>query len=129
MKAGDAQRRIACTISRLALAFVFLYHGLIPKLLFHDPGEYVILADAGLPAAVQPFLVNAAGVLEMLLGIVLLVQWRARWPLTIVLVFVIAATLAAAIFSPSLLTHAFNPLTLNVSVAALVLINLRSPLR
>ena len=47
--AVSGQRAVIHAVARLCIALVFLYHGLVPKLLFRHPTELAILLDAGLP--------------------------------------------------------------------------------
>ena len=66
-------------LARRCLGLVFLYHGLVPKLLLPDPLELSMIAAHPLPGDLQLFLYLGAG-LEILLGLLLL-SGRARWPL------------------------------------------------
>ncbi len=106
---------VTYTIARSAVAAVWIWHGLVPKLLAHDPSELAMLAQTGLP----PAAVNLVGVAEVLFGLLLLVLWRQRWPLLATILAMAAALVAVALRSPQLLTAAFNPVTLNLSVIAL----------
>jgi hypothetical protein len=116
---GAALRVAAAhAIARLTLAFVFLYHGLVPKLLFRHADEIAMLDAAGAPDAAGLSLV-ATGVTEVALAIALLLRWRAAWPLWIVLAGMAAAAFVVGLTSPGTLTAAFNPVTLNTAVAAL----------
>ena len=61
---------------RWMLALVFIYHGLVPKLLFLSPVE-VQMVGVGLDARVVSPL---AGLAEVVLGLVILFGWLGRWP-------------------------------------------------
>lgn len=111
-------------ISRLVLAAVFFYHGLVPKLLFHDAAELAMFGDAGVPDAAVRGAANVSGVAELAFAAFLLLWWRARWPSAVAAALMTAATAGVAIMSPRYLTAAFNPVTLNLSVAALALVDL-----
>ena len=110
-------------VSRLTLAAVFFYHGLVPKLLTHDAAELAMFADAGISPERLALAVNLAGTGELALAAVLLFWWRSPWPLVVIFALMIAATMGVAIASPRYLTGAFNPVTLNLAVAALALID------
>lgn len=104
-------------VARLAVAFVFFYHGLIPKLLFRSPDELAMLRNLGVSS--YEFFTTIAGWAEIAFAILLIVLWRARWPLWAVIAGMFAATASVAAGSPDYFHHAFDPLTLNASVAAL----------
>lgn len=106
------------TLARLAVAFIWIWHGLVPKLLFRNLDERTMLAQAGLPLALLPWI----GAAELLFGLVLLHPRTPRSLFLLSVAAMVAATLAVTVSSPAYLTAAFNPVTLNLAVAALSLI-------
>ena len=111
-------------VSRLTIAFIWLYHGAVPKLLYHNPDEIRMLTDAGVsPSHLLPW-ISLFGWLEVSFALILIIFWRARWPLWCTIAAMFAATSAVGINSPPYLTAAFNPLTLNLAVAVLAAIGL-----
>lgn len=122
--AESARQSLIHGVSRVALAFVFAYHGLVPKLMGPDPDEMAMLRDAGIADPSLALAVRALGIAEILLALCLLVFWRRRWPAWLCLVVMIAATAGVALTSPRYLRAAFNPLSLNVAVACLAAIDL-----
>ena len=117
------RQSIIHAISRVGLAAVFIYHGLIPKLLTRNVDEIAMVRDAGL-ADVAGFVVTAIGVLELSFAAALLLAWRRRWPLFLCIASMLLATAAVGINSPRYFTAAFNPFTLNLAVACLAAIDL-----
>jgi hypothetical protein len=111
-------------LARGTLAFVIFWHGLVPKLLFEHPDESRMLTDAGFDPALASRLVRYAGWAELAFALLLLVFWRARWPLWLVLAGTLIATTGIAVVSPQFLRATFDPLTLNACVAALCVIAL-----
>lgn len=111
-------------ISRLALAAIFIYHGLIPKLLTRNVDELAMVRDAGLAAGVAGSAVTALGILELSFAAALLVAWNRRWPLFVCLALMLLATAAVGMNSPRYFGAAFNPLTLNLAVVCLAGIDL-----
>jgi uncharacterized membrane protein YphA (DoxX/SURF4 family) len=109
--------------ARIALIAVFAYHGLVPKLWLRHADELTMLSDAGVSAATAPIVLQGVGIAELLLAFCLLVAWRRRWPAVLVLILMSVATLTVAVFSPHFFGGAFNPATLNISVAALAMID------
>lgn len=104
-------------LARLTVAFVFFYHGLVPKLLFRSPDELDMLRNAGV--ASYGLLTTIAGWAEIAFALLMVVLWRSRWPLWLTIIGMFVATASVALYSPGYFRHAFDPLTLNGSVAAL----------
>ncbi|SDI97008.1 DoxX-like family protein [Pseudomonas flavescens] len=109
-------------LARLTVGVIFLYHGLVPKLLFVSPTELRMLDAHGLPHAAAAL----AGVAEILLGLAILLLRRQRWPLCLALAALILLLVDVAIFVPALLADAFNPVTVNLAASVLCVIALRA---
>jgi hypothetical protein len=104
-------------MTRVTIALVFFYHGLIPKLLYRSPDELDMLQNLGV--ASFALVTAVAGWMEIAFALLLIVLWRARWPLWVTIVGMIFATASVAAGSPGYFHKAFDPLTLNLSVAVL----------
>ena len=104
-------------IARLTIAFTWLWHGLVPKLIFRNIDEQIMLKNAGASVAVLPWMGGA----EVLVGLLFLMFWRSRIPLLLNAVLMLLATITVALQSPLYLRAAFNPVTLNVGMIALSL--------
>lgn len=112
-------------IARAAVGFVWIYHGLIPKLLFQHADETTILRNAGASEEATPAFVFWIGCAEIVMGLwVWLGLPSPRWPLIVTVVFGIGTTIGAALQSPEFLVAAFNPVSLNIQFIALSLIGL-----
>ncbi len=105
-------------LARLTAGFVWLWHGIVPKLLFRDLNEQTMLAQAGLPVAILPLV----GMAEVVFGVVMLLALRQRWLFLLNAGIMLLALVVVAARSPQYLWQAFNPVTLNVCVMALSLI-------
>jgi uncharacterized membrane protein YphA (DoxX/SURF4 family) len=116
---ASRDRGLVYSVARAAVAFTWLYHGLVPKLLRHDPAELDLLSRIGTPASRLSLAVTSAGWAEILLGLLMIVLWRQRWPLWITLAFMLAGIPVVVITAPDYAGAAFNPVTLNVGMAAL----------
>ena len=106
-------------VARVTLALVFLWHGLVPKLLFRHPDELALLRDGGLSDAAAARVVVAIGVAEVAFGVALLLLWRVRALLLLAAVSMLGMTLGILVNSPRFVPAAFTPVTLNLCVAAL----------
>jgi uncharacterized membrane protein YphA (DoxX/SURF4 family) len=111
-------------VARLALAAIFTYQGLVPKLVGGHADEFAMLGDAGFPADLQPMALAALGICELALAAVLLVAWCRRWPAWVSLASMVFATTVVDVHSLRFFGAAFNPFSLNVAVAALAAIDL-----
>ena len=105
-------------IVRITIAFIWIWHGLVPKLLFRQIDERTMLSEAGVPLYWLPWI----GVGEIALGIVVLSTWRVRPVLIGNGLLMILATVMVTIKSPEYLKAAFNPVTLNVAVLVLSIV-------
>lgn len=113
---NDPRLRQIAWGARIALALVFIWHGLVPKILWLSPDELAMIQTHGLPA--PEWVARIAGLAEIILGLLLL--WRHwRWPLLLAGVLLIGLLLDVALFSPHLLLQAFNPLSTNLAALAL----------
>ena len=117
--AESMRRSLVYLTARLAVAFVWLYQGIVPKLIFRHPDELAMLRDAGLSAPAARIACVGIGCFEVAVGLALLLVWRSRVPLWLTLVAMPIAALAVAVNSPRFLVAAFNPVVLNLSVFAL----------
>ncbi|HBT56278.1 DoxX-like family protein [Halopseudomonas aestusnigri] len=98
---------------RWMLAFVFIYHGLVPKLLFPSPVEVQMVEAAGLGLNAQ-IISPLTGVAEVLLGLLILFGWFGRWPVLAAALGLLGLLAGVALVTPALLLGAFNPVTTNL---------------
>jgi hypothetical protein len=122
--ASAVRQALVAGLARIAIAAILAYHGLVPKLLGPHADELAMLQDAGIPAARAGDLAMCIGVVELLIAVLLLVAWRQRWLVWLILALMPVATVGVALSSPRYLGAAFNPVSLNLAVAALAVIAL-----
>lgn len=106
-------------VSRLALALVWIYQGLVPKLLFPNLGELAATMSTGVGAESAPLVVMAMGIAEILLGLALLGLWRARWLLAFQAALPVLLPLGFIFWNPELFAAPFNPTVIAVLMVAL----------
>lgn len=109
-------------VSRITVAFVWMYHGLVPKLLGPHSDELYLASIHGIPDEFLPLLLKMGGVAEIAFGVVVIVFWRSRWPFVVSVVILVLLLIDVAIVAPEYLLAAFNPVTLNLSVIGLCVI-------
>jgi hypothetical protein len=98
---------------------VFAYQGLVPKLWKLDRGDVAIWQDRGQGEARAKLVVRAVGAVEAGFAVAMVVRSRDRWPFTVALAAMPALAIGTAKADLSILSHAFNPGSLGVAVAAL----------
>jgi len=110
-------------ICRVALAFSWIYQGVVPKLVCRSSGEVELLGHL-IPVYQWACLaVGWMGVAEIMFGLLLLVSMQ-YWVFWFNMITLIGLLLFVALFEPAMLTLSFNPLTLNVALIALSLVAL-----
>jgi uncharacterized membrane protein YphA (DoxX/SURF4 family) len=122
--AQTVRQSIAHAVARVAVALIFAYHGLVPKLLGPHADEVAMFRDAGVEPAWIGTVLTAVGLGELLFAVCLLRFWRSAWPPLVTLGFMAAATIGVSLTSPRYLGAAFNPVSLNLAIAALAAIDL-----
>ena len=105
-------------VARLSMATIWIWQGLVPKLLYQQVDERTMLAQAGPQVGLLPWI----GVLEILFGALILYGWSWRSIFLANIAFMVLATVAVALNSPVYLTAAFNPVTLNFAMIALSIV-------
>jgi uncharacterized membrane protein YphA (DoxX/SURF4 family) len=124
--ASAMRQSIIYAVTRLVIAFVWIYHGLVPKLLSANPDEAAMLRAAGIGSEHIRVVLQAVGLAEMAFGLALLAAWRARSLFIVTCLLMVSGLVIVAMQSPEYLTAAFNPVTLNVTMIALSAIGLLS---
>jgi uncharacterized membrane protein YphA (DoxX/SURF4 family) len=110
-------------LSRIAIAFIWLYHGLVPKLIFCDPTE-VALVELGPVIHTAETTVLIAGAFEVVAGLLVIILWQHRWPAILSAILFAALMIGGVAMSPEVAVQAFNPVTLSGSAILFSLINL-----
>ncbi len=109
-------------LARLTISLIWVYQGLVPKLLFHHSDELAMLMHSGVSPGAAQMAVSLSGLAEVGLGVVFLLLWSERQLFLLNIGLMVAAAASVSISSPEYLIAAFNPVTLNVAMIALSLI-------
>ncbi len=104
--------------SRAAIAVIWLWQGLVPKLLFNHVDERTMMAASHLSTGLVPI----AGLAEIVIATIAILSWRGRWFFVLNIFAMLVALASVAVASPSYLVAAFNPVTLNLAMIALSVI-------
>jgi len=108
-------------LSNLALGLIWIYQGLIPKLLFTNSGELEIISKSGLFNGNEKTFLNIIGWLEILFGI--LIIFVQRKSIHIINIVALLLLLVSAFVSNRIIfTFPFNPFTLTLSMITISII-------
>lgn len=102
-------------VARITIAFVWFWQGLVPKLMFHDIGEKMMLARSGGSVSLLPWV----GGVEVVAALAILLTWRRPKVLLLNIALMFIALGVVALKSQEYLWEAFNPVTLNLAVIGL----------
>ncbi|PPC77113.1 DoxX family protein [Pokkaliibacter plantistimulans] len=114
--------------SRLTLGIIFIYQGLIPKLMYNNATERMLI-DAHRLTDLQlggMGVVQLAGAAEIVLGFCILLFHRSAWPLLITCLLMLGLLIDVMMVAPALMSEAFNPLVTNLAIFFLAVIGMIS---
>jgi hypothetical protein len=113
-------------MARLSLSFIWIYQGLVPKLLFKDTGELEIVRGSGLFTGYEALVLSGLGLAEIVFGVLFLLLWRQASLFIWTMILLVILTVGALISQPGIFVAPFNPITLNVAMIGLSLMGLWS---
>lgn len=106
-------------------AFIWLYHGLVPKIIGMHPDERLMVGSTfPFTESQLTIAVMAIGIAEVLFGILWLFYRRKKHLFALQLFLFPLLTIAAVIAVPGTAIHPFNPVTFNLSLIVLSMIGL-----
>lgn len=111
-------------ICRIALAFIWIYQGVVPKWLGPHADELIMNMAAGFDPDQAVLVAFFGGAMEVLLGLAVLVFYQRRWPYMVSAAGITALYLFTVLYADQFLVSAFNSTTVNVAVCALSLVAL-----
>ncbi|WP_162051443.1 DoxX-like family protein [Pontibacter pamirensis] len=108
-------------LTAIVLSVIWLYQGIVPKLLFTDTGELEILRQSGLFSGIEETLLTGIGIGEVVWGLVLLFFHR-RLVHYLNIAALLLLGLGALFSNATVFTQPFNPFSLNIAMIGLSLI-------
>jgi len=116
---ASTERAVVHAIARMGVSFVWLWHGVVPKLLGPHADELRLLSLSGVPEAWGHPAALLLGALEVAIGLTVLLLGRKPWPWATTCIAMIFATIGVALISPSSYTGAFGPASIHIPTAGL----------
>jgi len=106
-------------MARFTIAFVWIYHGLFPKLLQIAPIEMAMSSAAGLSDENTLLLIKLAGVGELIFGIAFIFLYKFKQIIWLNIIALIGLLAYVAVRMSEFLVEAFNPVTTNIPLIML----------
>ncbi|MGX5174608.1 DoxX-like family protein [Aliikangiella sp. IMCC44653] len=100
-------------VSRLLLGFLFIYHGLVPKILWLSPQETHLVQLSGLSLSAE-IVSPISGIVEIALGASILLFPESKVPIYLAAIALLCLLFYVCVVSPFYLVQAFNPVTTNI---------------
>jgi hypothetical protein len=119
-------------ICRFTVGGIWLYQGLVPKLLGPHVDELAMSQAFGIPHELGTTVSQIAGISEIAFGVTVIVLHHHAWPQWLSAVMTALLLAFVAIYAPAYLAAAFNPVVMNVasialSAIALLILSERKP--
>ena len=106
-------------VARFIISFSWIYHGLVPKLIWVAPLEKEITASLGLSEGLSILVTKSAGVAEILFGMLFFFLYKNKLINQLNIIGLTGLLAFVAIFNTHLLAEAFNPVTTNLPLIGL----------
>ncbi|AZJ19948.1 hypothetical protein COF76_00975 [Bacillus wiedmannii] len=103
-------------------AFVWIYQGIVPKLMFTHSEEVKMLSVIIGSTEHSIFVLKIIGLLEIIFGVLWLLPFPKRKVFIVHIFMLIALTIAAGLTNIASFTEPFNPITLNVLLMGLSIV-------
>lgn len=110
---------------QMTLAFLWIYQGLFPKLVFPSTFDIQVWQFLGFNADLATVFVRLSGGAEILFGCAFLILQRSRYIHYLNITGLIGLLLLSAILAPSQLIGAFNPVIMNIAMSVLSVVALQ----
>ncbi|GLV63729.1 membrane protein [Bacillus mycoides] len=103
-------------------AFVWLYQGIVPKVIFTHPEELKMLSELIGSNESSIFILKIVGFLEIIWGVMWLLPFQKRKLFILHIVMLIGLTIVAGVTNITSFTEPFNPITLNFLLIGLSIV-------
>ncbi|NNH00556.1 DoxX-like family protein [Acinetobacter sp. ANC 5414] len=104
---------------QITLAVLWIYQGLIPKILFQSSAEIGIWQTIGLELHLAKIAVALSGMIEIMFGYTFLIWQKAAFIHQLNILGLSGLLLLIMFTDPLQLTTAFNPVVMNIAMIAL----------
>lgn len=109
---------------RWTLCAIWIYQGLVPKMVFPDTGELQILRSVGVPSGQGLWILELMGVAEIGLGLLNIMVRDSRAFFSLQIIILGCLVTGAMLGQFSVLVAPFNPVTLTLSMVGLAVVGI-----
>ena len=109
---------IVKVVSRVALGLVWLYEGLVPKILFLRADEFDLVRKSGLVWRSPGWTLLVLGLAQIVLGIWLIIGWAERIAILVATCWMFILILLVAGGNPGMLTDPYGALVKDLCLIA-----------
>lgn len=120
--AVSLQRAVIHCFSVLMITFLWIYEGLVPKILYPQAGELAIVQHTGWFPGWESEVLQLLGIAEIGFGVIAMLWHRRNGLYRLQIIALLLLAVAALLKNPELLQAPFNPLTLSVPMVGFCLI-------
>ena len=121
-----ARQALIHAAAAAALALLWIWQGLVPKLWTLHPVEVELSLATGIPESIAPPFLRFLGAAEVIVGLATPFFAHRRWPWLLTVASMAVGLVVVLFAAPDLILGPFSPLVLNLSMAALAVIGLMS---
>ncbi|WP_433847356.1 DoxX-like family protein [Acinetobacter proteolyticus] len=109
--------------SQLVIAILWIYQGLIPKLIFQVQDEHYVWQQLNIAAVYIPWMIFCSGLAEIIFGslFLFLTHKYLHW---FNIISLIGLFIVVLLIYPDQIYQAFNPVVMNIALGSLSLISL-----
>ncbi|WP_258307969.1 SDR family oxidoreductase [Cupriavidus plantarum] len=107
---------------RWSVAFLWIVTAAVSLGLYPIADSLALLERAGVPAALRPFALYGAALLDLLLGVLTVLPRRPRWLWLAQIALILGYTAIISVRLPEFWLHPYGPLTKNIPLLALLLL-------
>jgi len=105
-------------IMRLALAFIWIWTGVVVLFLAPIEDSLALMIPLGLPENIALTLIWIVAILELGLGAALVANWRVRQIALVQIALIATFTIIITLFMPEQWLHPFGPVSKNIPLLA-----------
>ena len=127
LEPGQAARQaLVLALASAAIAFTWIWQGIVPKLAGPHADELALALASGVPEQLAPAFLRLLGVAEVGFGVACLLFARRRWPWLLTIALMAVALIVALAAAPHLAAGPFSPLLLNLIIVVIAVFGLLS---
>jgi hypothetical protein len=120
----EKEENFILKIANVVIAATWIYHGIIPKLMFMETGELDLIHSSALFPGIEEPMVYLIGIAETLFGLSFIMFHRKRILHFLNIIALVFLAVMGYILDPYLFLQPFNPFTTSLGPIGLSLISL-----